>query len=137
MESPSVQRIHFDVRPNRKLEKVAKLFDFLDTDNDGADADDEVMSESWTSTPTWAQFERAIEEIAHLEQFLNNWANLPKQNDLQEIGNRGQTQPIIRSPDYDALISWAKLYLDAYRTTPAGQNGYADNAIEKPAKLRR
>lgn len=78
-----------------------------------------------------------VEEVAHFEQFLNSWSNLPLVNDIQEIGNRGQTKNFTRPPNYaEAVVSWGVNYYNAYKNTPAGKDPYADNSIEAPAKQK-
>ncbi|MGD9631098.1 MAG: hypothetical protein AB7V18_17815 [Pyrinomonadaceae bacterium] len=84
------------------------------------------------SKPTWDQFEIIIEEVAHVNQFLNMWASMPAKQTVPDPTHAG---PETRPPNYsEAVTQWGLNYAAAVWNTPKGQDSYHDNAIEKPAK---
>lgn len=84
------------------------------------------------SKPTWSQFEIMVEEVAHVNQFLNMWASMPAQRLAPDPTHSG---PGTRPPNYtDAVIKWGLNYAAAVLATPKGKDSYEDNSIEAPAK---
>jgi hypothetical protein len=90
-------------------------------------------------TPTWNDLHLIIEEIAHVNQFLVMWANMPKVNQTSG-GGFGTSQPSGPkvAPSYKlAQAQWLINYAAAVLNTPTGQDSYSDNAVEKPAQAER
>jgi hypothetical protein len=92
------------------------------------------------SKPSWAQFETMIEEIAHVNQFLVMWGNMPVTTTTTKgrtmVGREKSDDMTTRLvPTYSqAITQWGINYAAAVLNTPKGQDSYADNSIEKSAK---